>query len=545
MLGLMMDRPLAIPSIIDFAARTHGTTEIVSCSVDAPARRLTYAQLQARAKQLAKALHDELGVGLGDRIGTLAWNDHRHLELYYAVAGIGAVCHTINPRLFPEQIAYIINHAEDRYLFVDPMFLPLIAKLAPQLPSVERIFLLSDAEHMPPAPPLALGCYETLLAGHDDQLAWPELDERTASGLCYTSGTTGNPKGVLYHHRSTLLHALAICLPGSIGVTSRDVVLPVVPMFHVNAWGLPYACPLVGTKLVMPGPKLDGASLHEVFEREQVTFSAGVPTIWLGLLDHLERTGSRLSSLKRVIIGGAAAPAAMIERFERDHGVEVMHGWGMTEMSPVGTVCHMPRTMAERPLEEQRRLKQKQGQALWGVELKIVDAAGRPLPHDGQASGLLMCRGAWITSGYFRDEASNEGAFDAEGWFATGDVATIDPAGFLEITDRAKDVIKSGGEWISSIALENLAIGHPAVAEAAVIGLAHPKWDERPLLVVVLRPGSTADKAALLDHLRGRVASWWVPDDVMIVDQLPHTATGKVQKSVLREQFAGHAWPAA
>ena len=543
MRGMMMDRPLLISSILEYAADYHGDTEIVSCTADDPQHRTTYAELRHRAKRLANGLRNRLDVGMGDRVATLAWNDYRHFELYYGVSGIGAVCHTINPRLFHDQIVYIVNHAEDRCLFTDPMFLPLVERLAPRLESLEHIVVLTDAAHMPDCGLDNVLCYEELIADQPSELVWPSFDETTASGLCYTSGTTGNPKGTLYHHRSTVLHSLAVVLPDAIGITPRDVVLPVVPMFHVNAWGLPYACPQVGAKLVMPGPRLDGAGLYEQFEREQVTFSAGVPTIWFGLLDHLAKTGSKLSSLRSVVIGGAAAPLSMIERFENDHGVEVLHGWGMTEMSPVGAVCSLKKSMQELPTAARHQIKLKQGRALWGVELKIVDDAGHRVPHDGEASGVLMVRGPWVTSGYFRDEEATAAAFDDEGWFSTGDVATIDADGFMQITDRAKDVIKSGGEWISSIELENIAVGHPALAEAAVIGVAHPKWDERPLLIVVAQPETEIDKADMIDFLRDKVAKWWLPDDVVVVSELPHTATGKIQKSVLREQFKDYRLP--
>jgi fatty-acyl-CoA synthase len=542
MRGLMMDRPLLIPMILDYAADHHGASEMVSCTADQPAHRITYAALRGRIRQLANALRQELGVGVGDRIATLAWNDHRHFELYYGIAGIGAVCHTINPRLFPEQIVYIVNHARDRFLFVDPTLLPLVERLAPQFETVEAIYVLAD---QPPASPLAPRSYERLIEGQPAEFEWPALDETTACGLCYTSGTTGMPKGALFHHRSSVLHALAIALPDAMRLSAREVVLPVVPMFHVNAWGLPYACPLVGARMVMPGPRLDGASLYEQFEREQVTFAAGVPTIWFNLLSHLKETGRRLSSLQRVVIGGAAPPPAMIDAFEQDHGVEVMHGWGMTEMSPVGSVCSLNPTLARLPAEQRRRLKQKQGHAIWGVDFKIVDDRGHRLPHDGRAAGVLHVRGPWIASAYFEDGAASAEAFDADGWFSTGDVATIDRHGFLELTDRSKDMIRSGGEWISSIALENAAVGHPERAEAAAIALPHPKWGERPLLVAVRRPGAAVDKAALLAFLREQVARWWLPDDVVFVDELPHTSTGKIHKMALRERFKDHVLPTA
>jgi 3-(methylthio)propionyl---CoA ligase len=545
MRGLMMDRPLLVSSILEHAAARYGAVEMVSCTADLPVHRTTYAALRRRAKQVARALQDKLGVRPGERIATLAWNDHRHFELYYGIAGIGAVCHTINPRLFPQQIAYILNHAEDRCLFVDPLFLPVLEQLAPQLTTLERIVVLSDAAHLPPSELADLIDYESLIAGVPAEFAWPEFDETTACGLCYTSGTTGNPKGALYHHRSTVLHALTIVMPDVMGLSCRETVLPVVPMFHVNAWGLPYACPLVGARMVMPGPGLDGASLYQQFERERVTFAAGVPTIWFGLLDHLRATGQRLTSLRRVMIGGAAAPASMVDAFEDEYGVEVRHGWGMTEMSPVGAVCSLHPAMAARPPAERRRIKQKQGPALWGVEFKIVDDQGRRLPHDGTSAGVLFVRGPWIASGYFRDEAASREAFDAEGWFSTGDVATIDPHGYMHITDRAKDMVRSGGEWISSIALENAAVGHPALAEAAVIAAPHPKWGERPLLVAVRRPGAEVDKSEIIAFLAGKVAKWWLPDDVVFVDELPHTATGKIRKSALRERFRDHVLPTA
>jgi acyl-CoA synthetase (AMP-forming)/AMP-acid ligase II len=542
MRGLMMDRPLLISAILEYAADYHGDAEMVSCTADGSVHRITYAGLRGRIKQLANALQRGLGVGLADRIATLAWNGHRHFELYYAISGIGAICHTINPRLFPDQIAYIVNHAEDRYLFLDPMFLPLVERLAPQLRTVEGFFVLSDAEHMP-ASGLAVRCYESLLAGQPETFAWPTFDETTACGLCYTSGTTGKPKGALYHHRSTVLHALAIALPDAMGLSDRETVLPVVPMFHVNAWGLPYACPLVGARMVMPGPRLDGASLYEQFERERVTFASGVPTIWFGLLNHLKETGQRPTSLRRVVIGGAAAPRSMIETFEQDYGIEVLHGWGMTEMSPVGAVCSLNATLARLPAPQRFQVKQKQGHAIWGVEFKIVDENGRRLLHDGRAAGVLYVRGPWIASGYFRDQAATAEAIDDEGWFSTGDVATIDPDGYMHITDRAKDMIRSGGEWISSIALENAAVGHPGLAEAAAIAAAHPKWGERPLLVAVRRPGAEVDDQDVIDFLSDKVAKWWLPDDVVFVDELPHTATGKIQKSVLRERFANYRLP--
>jgi acyl-CoA synthetase (AMP-forming)/AMP-acid ligase II len=543
MLGLMQDRPLLISQLIDFAATYHGDTEIVSRSVEGPIHRYTYRDARKRAKQMAEALI-ALGIKPGDRIGTLAWNGYRHFELYYAISGMGAVCHTINPRLFPEQIAYIVNHAEDQVLFVDVNILPLVEKLAPVMKGVRHIVAMTDRTHLPAnctIPDLLV--YEELIADKPGTYEWPELDERTASSLCYTSGTTGNPKGVLYHHRSTLLHAYASALPDGIGISARDSVLPVVPMFHVNAWGLPYSGCLAGAKLVFPGAALDGASLYELFEKEGVTVTAGVPTVWLALLQHLQANKLKLSTLRKSIIGGSACPPAMIETFKRDYSVDVLHAWGMTEMSPLGTVNTPKAKHLAMDKAAQDGVKAKQGRALFGVEMKIVDDDGRELPRDGKAFGDLLVRGPWITSGYYRGEGGE--ALREGGWFPTGDVSTIDPDGYMQITDRSKDVIKSGGEWISSIDLENAAMAHPAVGEAAVIGIAHPKWDERPLLIIHKKPGAAVSKDDLLAFLKDKVAKWWLPDDVVFVETIPHTATGKILKTRLREDFKDYKLPTA
>ena len=540
----MMQRPLLISSLIEHAARCHGDTEIVSRTVEGGAdfglHRYNYRDASQRAKRLANAL-TRLGVTRGERIGTLAWNGYRHFELYYGVSGMGAVINTVNPRLFPEQIAYIVNHAEDQYLFFDLTFAPLVEKLAPALKGVKGFVAMTDRAHMPSANIPNLLCYEELLAQESDGLAWPEFDESTPSSLCYTSGTTGNPKGVLYSHRSTVIHTVAAMSADGFCLKSVDVVLPVVPMFHVNAWGLPYICAAAGAKLVLPGAAMDGASLHRLFEEEGVTMSAGVPTVWMGLLNHVKSNGLKFSTFKETVIGGSACPPAMIETFERDYGVTVVHAWGMTEMSPLGTMCRLKAKHLKLTTADQFAVKVKQGRPIFGVELKIVDGDGKELPHDGKAFGNLMVRGPWILERYFKEENS---ALE-DGWFATGDVANIDADGFMQITDRSKDVIKSGGEWISSIDLENIAVAHPAVLEAGVIGVAHPKWDERPLLIVVKKKDTEVTKEELLAFFQGKIAKWWMPDDVVFVDQLPHTATGKILKMKLREDFKNYRLPAA
>ncbi len=542
MRGLMTDSPLLISSLIRHAARVFGDQEIVTRTVEGPIHRTNYREIEARARRLARAL-GELGVRPGDRVATLAWNTHRHLEVYFAVSGMGAVCHTLNPRLFPEQLIYILRHAGDVLLLCDLTFLPLVEKLVPHCPALRGVVALADTECVPATQLPVLHAYEPLLSAQATDYAWPTFDENTASSLCYTSGTTGEPKGVLYSHRSTLLHSFAIALPDMFRLGEHETVLPVVPMFHVNAWGLPYAAAMTGTRLVLPGPKLDGDSIYHLLESEKVTMTAGVPTVWMALLTHMRQHGLRFGSLKRVIIGGSAAPESMIRAFQGEYGVEVLHAWGMTETSPLGTFCSLTPAMRTWPEDQQIAVQRKQGRPAFGVELRVVDDAGQPLPEDGAASGDLQIRGYWIASSYFNEERG--ATHHADGWFSTGDVATLDPAGYMQITDRSKDVIKSGGEWISSITLENLAMGFPGVAEAAVIGVAHPKWTERPLLIVVRRPGADVDPGALLGHLAPNVPRWWLPDAVEFVDALPHTATGKVSKLLLRQQFKDYALPAA
>ena len=539
MKGMMMDYPLTIPSVIDYAAKFHGEAEIVSRTVEGPIHRYGYANSHHRIRQLCKALLAQ-GVKPGDRVATLAWNGYRHFELYYAIASIGAVCHTLNPRLFPEQLIYIINHAEDKLVFFDLTFTPLIDGLADKLPTVERFVAMTDASHMPESK-VDLACYEDLLGVQDADFAWPDIDENAASGLCYTSGTTGNPKGVVYSHRSTVLHAMAGNMRDTLGLCSHSVLLPVVPMFHVNAWGAPYGCAMAGAKLVLPGAGMDGASIHELIDSEEATCISGVPTIWLMLLDFLKTNNKRIDSVEQVVIGGSAAPRSMIETFQNDYDTRVLHAWGMTETSPLGTVGTFRKAEESLSDEEKIQLQLKQGRGIFGVELRIVGDDGKELPWDGKAFGELEVRGPWIASGYFKGEGGEP--LDG-GWFRTGDVSTIDSRGYMQITDRAKDVIKSGGEWISSIELENEAVSHEGIAEAAVIGMAHKKWDERPLLVVVpVDKSNPPSKESVLEHLTGRIAKWWMPDDVQVVDELPHTATGKISKKTLREQFADYSWP--
>jgi fatty-acyl-CoA synthase len=530
----MMPRTLLISSLIEYAATNHGDTEIVSRRVEGDMHRYNYREANRRAKQLANALK-HLSVKAGDRVGTLAWNGYRHFEIYYAASGMGAITHTINPRLFPEQIVYIGNHAEDSVLFFDLTFTPLVEAIAAKLPTVKAFVAMTDRAHMPQANIPGLLCYEDLLGNEAANFVWPELDENTPSSLCYTSGTTGNPKGVLYTHRSTIFHTYAAMSPEGFCLGTRDVLLPVVPMFHVNAWGTPYIGPASGCKLVFPGAALDGASLYALFEGEGVTSSAGVPTVWMGLLNYVKTNNLKFSTFKETVIGGSACPPAMIESFQRDCNVTVLHAWGMTEMSPLGTINRLRAKHNALSAEEKFRIQVKQGAPIFGMEIKVVDDAGNTLPRDGKSAGDLMVRGPWVVERYYKEEKSAL----KDGWFHTGDVANIDADGYMQITDRSKDVIKSGGEWISSIELENIALAHPAVHEAAVIGVAHPKWDERPLLIAVLKPNATTSREELIAFYEGKIAKWMIPDDVAFVEQLPHTATGKLLKTKLREDFKG------
>jgi fatty-acyl-CoA synthase len=542
MRGLMMDTPLLISAIARHAERNFAAREIVSVTQDIPIHRYTYRDCIRRSRQLANAL-DKLNLSRGDRVATIAWNDHRHLESYYGIGGAGYVCHTINPRLFPEQIVFIINHAEDKWLFVDPMFVPLLEKIAALVPTVEGYVVMTDDEHMPQTTLRRAISYESLIGGENDAYPWPNLDENDAVALCYTSGTTGDPKGVLYSHRSTVLHAYAGVAPDVLNLSNRDCILPVVPLFHVNAWGIPYSALMVGAKLVLPGPKMgDGQALYELLESEQVTTALGVPTIWSTLLQYCSKTGKRLDTLQRTCIGGSAVPESMIREFRDKHGVVVNQGWGMTETSPLGTYNTPKAGMESLSPDEQIRLKTKAGRGIFGMEMRIIGDSGNELPWDGVAFGALQVRGPWVCSDYFRLEGQSETHRD--GWFDTGDVGTIDPQGYLQITDRTKDVIKSGGEWISSIEIENVAVGHPAVAQAAVIGVSHEKWLERPLLIIVTAEGEDVGKAEMLEWFDGKIAKWWLPDDVVFVDALPHTATGKIKKTDLRKQFAGYRLPA-
>jgi len=538
--GLMMQQPLLISTLLTHAERHHGEQQVVSRRVEGDVHRTTYRELAARSRRMANAIA-ALGVGFGDRVATLAWNGYRHMELYYAVSGSGAVLHTLNPRLHPDQVVWIADHAEDQVLFFDLTFLPLIEAIASRVKTIKKFVAMTDRAHMPASSKVpGLLCYEELVEDAGDAFTWPSFDENTASSLCYTSGTTGNPKGALYSHRSTLLHTFAAALPDSLNCSARDTILPVVPMFHVNAWGLPYAACMVGAKLVFPGPHLDGKSLHELFETEGVTVSAGVPTVWQGLLAHVEANDLKFSTMRRTIIGGSACPPAMMRTFQERYDVQVLHAWGMTEMSPLGTVCTLKPKHAQLSADERMAVQAKQGRAVFGVDLKIVGEDGQELPCDGKAAGELMVRGPWIISNYFKGEGGDP---LVNGWFPTGDVSNIDADGYMQITDRSKDVIKSGGEWIGSIDLENVAMAHPAVAMAACIGAKHPKWDERPLLVVVKKPGASLTREELIKFYEGKIAKWWTPDDVVFVDAIPLGATGKMQKNKLREQFAAYKLP--
>ncbi len=542
MQGLMQNWPLRVSTIIDHAARFHGDREIVTRTIEGPIARTTYKQVHLRARKVAQAL-TRLGIEEGDIVATMAWNTARHLEAWYGIMGMGAVCHTLNPRLFAEQLVYIVNHAEDKVIFLDLTFVPILEAIAGKLPNVKAYVVMTDRAHMPETSlPNAL-CFEEIVEAEDGEFKWAEVDENAACGLCYTSGTTGNPKGVLYSHRSNVLHSMAANMGDALGMKSSDAILPVVPMFHANAWGIAFAAPAVGAKIVMPGANMDGESIYELLDKEQVTVTAAVPTVWLMLLQYLEKTGAQLPKLDRVVIGGSAAPRSMIEVFEEKYDVKVFHAWGMTEMSPMGTLGALKAGMDELPLEKQIDVKVKQGRAIYTVEMKITDDDGNELPSDGKAFGHLMVRGPAIAGAYLKGEGGN--ILDKDGWFDTGDVATIDAQGYMQITDRAKDVIKSGGEWISSIEIENLAVGHPKVTEAAVIGIVHPKWDERPLLIVVAKEGENPSKDEILRYMEGKIAKWWMPDDVVFVEEIPHTATGKIQKLALREKFKDYTLPTA
>lgn len=540
MFGLMQDWKLLTSKIIDHAANYHGDVEIVTLRAEGDEHRYNYKECLTRSKKLAQAL-ERLGVGMGDCIGTLAWNTYRHMEIWYGVGGMGAIAHTINPRLFIEQISYIIDHAEDKVLFVDLTFIPLLEALKDNLKGVKHIIIMTDEDHMVETSFDNILCYETLIDAEDGSYTWQDFDENTACGLCYTSGTTGNPKGVLFSHRSTVLHTFASIMKDTIATSASDVSMPIVPMFHANAWGVPFGAAAAGAKIVFNGPNYDPEVLYNLMEREKVTQSAAVPTVWLGLLAYLKKTGKKLNTLNYTVIGGSAAPKSMIKSFQEDYGVEVAHAWGMTEMSPLGTVGSMSNETSTWSKEDQLDLKCKQGRPVFGVELKITDDEGNEMPRDGKTFGHLMVRGPWIAKAYLKEEGGD--ILDSDGWFDTGDVATLDKQCFMQITDRSKDVIKSGGEWISSIDLENSAVAHPDVAEAAVIGVFHPKWDERPLLICVLEEGKKLDKASILSFLDGKIAKWWMPDDVVEIDEIPHTATGKILKRELRKIYKDYRFP--
>ena len=543
MLGLMQSQPLLISSLIEFAARHHGDGEIVSRRVEGDIHRYTYRDLAARARRLANAL-DAMPLALGDRVASLAWNGYRHMEMYFGVSGSGRVLHTINPRLHPDQIAWVMNHAEDQVLCFETSFLPLVQAVHAKCPMVKKWVMLCDADKLPADTGIAgLVSYEEWINAYPSTYVWPQLDENTASSMCYTSGTTGDPKAALYSHRSTTLHAYAAALPDVMCLSARDAVLPVVPMFHVNAWGIPYSAALTGCKLVLPGPAMDGKSIYDLMEAEQVTYAAGVPTVWQMLLSYIGPQGLKFSSLKRTVIGGSACPPAMITAFQDNYGVEVLHAWGMTEISPLGTLCTLKNKQLKLPKDEQMRILQKQGRAIYGVDMKIVNGDGQELPWDGKTYGDLLVKGPWILDTYYKGTSPLIADENGQRWFPTGDVATIDPDGFMQITDRTKDVIKSGGEWISSIDIENIAMGHPAVAMAACIGMAHPKWDERPIVAVSLKAGAQVTREELLQFYEGKIAKWQIPDDVVFVDAIPIGATGKMLKVRLRDQLKDYVLP--
>lgn len=542
MLGMMQDWPLTVDKILDHAKNWHGEREVVTRSVEGPIVRTNYAAIHERARRVSNALL-AWGIKPGDRVATLAWNTGNHIETWYGIMGVGAVCHTLNPRLFPEQLAYIINHAEDRIIFTDLTFVPLLEAVLPHCPTVERVIVMTDAAHMPQAKLPKAEAYETVLEQSSSDVTWGGFDEQTACGLCYTSGTTGNPKGVLYSHRSNFIHTLLGMQATVVGGTPSEVILPVVPMFHANAWGIAFVGPAAGSKLVMPGAKMDGASIYELIETEGVTFSAAVPTVWQGLFGHMVENNLKFSTLRKVLIGGSACPEALIRGFQDKFGVEVVHAWGMTETSPIGTIANLTPELKALPYDQQMAWRMKQGTPPLGVELKIKNYGGQDMPHDGKTYGRVMVKGPTIAGAYFKGEGGD--ILDHEGFFDTGDIASVDSHGFMQITDRAKDVIKSGGEWISSIDIENIAVGHPKVALAAVIGAAHPKWDERPVLLVKLKEGEAEDKQEHLDFLQGKIAKWWMPDDVVFVDDIPLGATGKIDKKTLRERMKDYQLPAA
>ena len=542
MLGLMQSQPLLISSLIEFADQHHSDTEIVSRRVEGDMHRYTWADVAKRSRQVASAL-DGMNLAFSDRIATLAWNGYRHLELYFGVSGSGKVLHTLNPRLHPDQVVWIANHAEDQVLCFDMSFLPIVQAVHARCTTIKHYIAMCDADKLPADTGIpGLISYEAWIGQQPTAYDWPQFDENTASSMCYTSGTTGNPKAALYSHRSSTLHAYAAALPDVMCLSARDSVLPVVPMFHVNAWGIPYSAALTGCKLVFPGPALDGKSIYELLETEKVTYAAGVPTVWQMLLGHMKPAGLKFSTLKRTVIGGSACPPAMIHAFQEDYGVEVLHAWGMTEMSPLGTLCTLKNKHLALPKDEQMKIRLKQGRAIYGVDMKIVDGDGNALPHDGKAYGDLLVKGPWVVREYFKGEGGNP--LTADGWFPTGDVATIDADGFMQITDRSKDVIKSGGEWISSIDIENIAMSHPAVLMAACVGMPHPKWDERPIVAVVKRPGMDVTRDELIKFFDGKTAKWQIPDDVVFVDAIPLGATGKMQKMKLREQLSNYKLPA-